>query len=135
MLSGIFDRTTIPLLHRILNLSAARERAIASNVANVNTPGYRRKDVAFDELLAEAAGQGFLSGLKTDERHMDVGGPRQSGGKVQLEEVPGTGGAVNDVNIETEMVALAKTQLTYMVSAQLISNSFKSLLAAIRGRT
>ncbi|MDZ7272212.1 MAG: flagellar basal body rod protein FlgB [candidate division KSB1 bacterium] len=135
MLDGIFARTSIPLLHRILNLTTARERAIASNVANVNTPGYRRKDVAFEELLAEATGRGFLSGLKAHERHMDVGGARLAGEQVPLEEVPGTGGAANDVNIETEMVEMAKTQLTYLVSAQLISNNFKALLASIRGRT
>lgn len=135
MLNGIFDRTSIPLLHRILNLTSARERAIASNVANVNTPGYRRKDVAFDELLAEASGKGLLVGLKAHERHMDVGGARAKGEEVPLQEVAGTGGVVNDVNIETEMVELAKTQLSYMVSAQLISNNFKMLLASIRGRT
>ncbi|MCR4438162.1 MAG: flagellar basal body rod protein FlgB [bacterium] len=137
MLDGIFDRTSIPLLHRLLNLTAARERAIASNVANVATPGYRRKDVAFDELLEEATGRGFLAGLKSDGRHMEVGGARGHGVPVPIEESPGgsAGANGNNVNVETEMVELAKTQLTYMVSAQLISNNFKALLASIRGRT
>ncbi len=137
MLNGIFDRTTIPLLHRLLNLTTARERAIASNVANVTTPGYRRKDVAFDELLKEATGQGFLEGLKAHDRHLEIGGAPTSREPVPVVESsegdqPFHG---NNVNIETEMVELAKTQLTYMVSAQLISNNFKALLASIRGRT
>jgi len=136
MLEGIFGRTTIPLLHRLLDLTTARERAIASNVANVTTPGYRRKDVAFDELLREATG-GFLQGLRTHERHMEVGGARGQSEPVPIEESRDVGEGLNgnNVNIETEMVELAKTQLTYMVSAQLISNNFKALLASIRGRT
>ncbi|MGQ9559936.1 MAG: flagellar basal body rod protein FlgB [Candidatus Oleimicrobiaceae bacterium] len=137
MLNGIFNRTTIPLLHRLLNLTAARERAIASNVANVTTPGYRRKDVAFDELLKEATGRGVLEGLKAHERHLEVGGARPSREPVPIVE-SGEGGESlhgNNVNIEAEMVELAKTQLSYMVSAQLISNNFKALLTSIRGRT
>ena len=49
----LFDTTQIGL-ERALSGSALRQQAIAQNIANVNTPGYRRQDVDFQSALAAA---------------------------------------------------------------------------------
>jgi flagellar basal-body rod protein FlgB len=54
---SLFDTTQIGL-ERALSGSSLRQQAIAQNIANVNTPGYRRQDVDFQSALAAAWDQG-----------------------------------------------------------------------------
>jgi flagellar basal-body rod protein FlgB len=57
MLQGLFASTTIPTLAEVLNFAQARHTVLAGNIANVNTPGYRLRDLsqtAFQEKLKEA---------------------------------------------------------------------------------
>ena len=57
----IFDRT-MQLLHRTLDLREARQRVIASNIANEETPGYRAADLNFqDSLQAAQRGKGLVT--------------------------------------------------------------------------
>jgi flagellar basal-body rod protein FlgB len=56
----LFDTTQIGL-ERALSGSSLRQTAIAQNIANVNTPGYRRQDVDFQSALAAAWDQGESS--------------------------------------------------------------------------
>ena len=50
MLSGLFNSTTIPALGEVLNFAQARHTVLAGNVANVNTPGYRLRDLSQTEF-------------------------------------------------------------------------------------
>jgi flagellar basal-body rod protein FlgB len=56
----LFDTTQIGL-ERALSGSSLRQQAIAQNIANVNTPGYRRQDVDFQSALHAAWDQGSSS--------------------------------------------------------------------------
>ena len=133
MIDGIINRTAIPVLHKILNLSSLRQKHIASNVANATTPGYRRQDVAFDELLAESVSNHKLKVFRGDSRHISPN-PQQRVPILQtLQELKGQKGH-NNVNIENEMAESVKNQQLFSTAAQLISGSFKSLQASVRGR-
>src|SRR3954451_3320063 len=59
----LFDTTQIGL-ERALSGSALRQQAIAQNIANVNTPGYRRQDVDFQSALHAAWEEGERSGAR-----------------------------------------------------------------------
>src|SRR4029077_12706000 len=57
MLSSLFNNTTIPALGQVLNFAQARHTVLTGNIANVNTPGYRLRDLSqteFQERLKEA---------------------------------------------------------------------------------
>ena len=57
MLPDLFSSTNIPVLGEVLNFAQARHTVLAGNIANVNTPGYRLRDLspaAFQEKLKEA---------------------------------------------------------------------------------
>jgi flagellar basal-body rod protein FlgB len=57
MLSELFASTNIPVLGEVLNFTQARQGVLAGNIANVNTPGYRTRDLspaAFQEQLKAA---------------------------------------------------------------------------------
>lgn len=130
----IFDRT-MQLLHRTLDLREARQRVIASNIANEETPGYRATELNFqDSLQAAQRGKGFVSLAVTQGRHL---GPR--GDSVQ--QVTGKLGAVpagdipldaNTVNIELEMAKMSDNAMQYNSAASIMAIRFRHLMSAIR---
>ena len=91
------------LFGRFLDVSALRARMIAHNVANQNTPGYRRKDVRFEEFLSRAIDQG--------------GGPRLF--SVSPEVFEPAGGVVkpdgNNVVLEDEIAENVKNEILFQV--------------------
>lgn len=130
----IFDRT-MQLVHRTLDLRQARQRVIASNIANEETPGYRAADLNFqDSLQAAHRGRSFVSLAVTQGRHI---GPR--GDSVQ--QVMGTLGPVpaedlpldaNSVNIELEMAKMSDNAMQYNSAASIMAIRFRQLMGAIR---
>ena len=63
-----FGTEAIGALQNAMRFRMARESVIASNVANADTPGYRRRDLSFDDVLATETGRM----TRTHEKHMPV---------------------------------------------------------------
>ena len=130
----IFDRT-MQLLNRTLDLRQARQRVIASNIANEETPGYRAADLSFqDSLQAAHRGKGPVTLAVTQGHHI---GPR--GDSVQ--QVMGKLGPVaagdlpldaNSVNIELEMAKMSDNAMQYNSAASIMAIRFRQLMGAIR---
>jgi flagellar basal-body rod protein FlgB len=102
-------------------LQVARKRAtvIASNMANIDTPGYHTKDLDFSRELARAtAAADNLDPHATTPRISDVQG---------LMERPDG----NNVDVDRESMLLAQTQLQYQAGTQLLKSQFHNLLTAI----
>ena len=115
------EMATSPLLpsslERFLELSTDREQTIASNMANVDTPGYRTKDVNFKQALMTASDG---SGLQLTPVVSEVHG--------LLERPDG-----NNVDLDRESLLLAQSQLQYQMGVQLVKSNFHQLLSAING--
>jgi flagellar basal-body rod protein FlgB len=112
---------TVPgldLLANILDTASLRHRVISQNVANVNTPGYRRLTVAFEDDLAKALATPGAAAAKP---------------KVVVEDGPERVDG-NTVDIDREMNDLAKNALLYQAAAQIVTSRVASLRAAIAGR-
>ena len=110
----------LELLAQILDAASLRHRVIAQNVANVNTPGYRRMEVSFEADLARAfeSKRGESAELRT--RVVVADGPERVDG--------------NTVDIDREMNDMAKNALLYQAAAQIVTSRIGSLRAAIAGR-
>ena len=113
---------TAPLLssslERFLEVTSDREQTIASNMANVDTPGYRTKDVNFAQTLSRASlesGQAQFTPVVSSVRGL-------------LERPDG-----NNVNLDREGTLLAQSQLQYQLGTQLVKSQFHELLSAING--
>jgi flagellar basal-body rod protein FlgB len=103
-------------LESYLSLTNQRETVIASNMANVDTPGYRTKDVDFQGELARA-----MTSPDGSTRHAaarDVSG--------LLERPDG-----NNVDIDREAMKLSKVQLQYQMGTQLMKDRFHQIITAI----
>jgi len=112
----------VDMLSRLLDAAALRQRVLGQNVANVNTPGYHRQDVAFEEELANEL-----------KRHHQV-----DAHKIQLTVHEPTGlkerADGNNVDIDQEMGQLAKNTLLYRTYTDLLGSKIRMLRSAITGR-
>lgn len=130
----LFDRTPDILLAKMLDKSALAQRVISSNVANVATPGYEKLGVSFDETLKEAVRMDSLSFKRTNPKHLpDPNWTRNIKPKVAKVE-DGYWNGINNVDIDREMVELAKNQLDFNMASKLLGQRFTQMRTAIRGR-
>lgn len=118
------DLNKIPVMDAIvkkMNWLNRRQRVIAENVANADTPGYLARDLKpqdFSGLLRHAprggAAQGKPRMTLTNARHMTAGGGGVKGGKgtvvAESHEASPTG---NTVILEEQMIKMAGTQMEY----------------------
>lgn len=131
---AIIQKTSIPVLKRMLDLSSLRHKLIASNVANVTTPGYKSKSIDFDAELRKAIKPQRMKISTTHPGHIPLRSSKESPPKVNVAEETDASNGVNSVDIDREMGDLAQNQLVYELAAKLTSNKFKALKSAIRGR-
>ena len=96
-----------------------RQKAIANNIANLETPGYRRVDVQFEEVLSkllDSPGEVDLDDLGF-EYYRPQNTPVNSKG--------------NDVNLESEIGQMVKNALFHKAYIRLLNNKYKQIDAAI----
>lgn len=127
----IFDSPMFNLLQQGLNAGTLRQRVIANNVANINTPGFKKSQVSFEDQLKAAMGSG--SSLK-GVHPLHIG----TVNNVKPEVVQVTDTTMkfdgNNVDIDEEMVNLAAASIQYEVIAQGLVEKFNVLGLVITGR-
>lgn len=119
--------------------SEMRQRVISNNVANAETPHFKRSEVLFEQLLEQSMGSNGeqqLSGRKSDSRHIAVGSgaSRLPSAQVVTDETTTMNNNKNNVDIDREMSLLAKNQLSYNLYIKQITHDFKMMRTAIEGR-
>lgn len=126
------------LLERALDGVAERQRVTAHNIANVDTPGYKRHSLPFEEeLRAALSGRPRLAviGRVTHASHIPFGG-RSGGLDGPFRPVRDLSTSMrndgNNVDIEAEMVQVAKDEVFYNALAQQVTKRYTMLLDAIK---
>ncbi len=126
MKTNFFDRSNIPLLEKEMDLFAVRNKAIANNIANIDTPGYKRVDVSFQNELtnaiAESQNQVELS--KQVEQIQPT---------IQVDKSGFLASGANNVNIDQEMAQLAENQLQFKLAARLMTDTLSLIDKSING--
>jgi flagellar basal-body rod protein FlgB len=103
------------LLESYLGLVSARHEVVVSNLANIDTPGYRTQDIDFRAELRRAS----------DDNGAELAPvARTVPGLVQRPDG-------NDVNLDRESMLLAETQMQYQIGVQVVKSEFHRLLSAI----
>lgn len=126
---------TMQLLHRSLDLRSARQRVIASNLANEETPGYRANDMQFaQQLQAAQKGRFPLVMAVTQSQHIGLRGQGYQTVTGKLAEVPAGDLPLdaNSVNLELEMAKSSDNAMQYNAAASITAQRFRQLLSAIR---
>jgi flagellar basal-body rod protein FlgB len=109
------------LIHAALDGLAMRHRVIGDNVANVDTPGFKTSSVEFEGALRTAIARNSAPGK---------GEPRLPGPQVTSSGGSGQSDG-NNVDIESEMIQLAETNITYNALAQLTASRLRLLRGVI----
>jgi flagellar basal-body rod protein FlgB len=132
-IESMFNKGSMPLLQKALSAYALRHRAIADNIANVATDGYRAQEVDFEALLAGEDAMP-LPGLRTSPGHLPIGGSGQGAEGRLVDQNAGFDNGVNDVDVDREMVAVGENQLMYQMVTRLLSGRYRGLRTAISGQ-
>ncbi len=139
-----------------------RQHAISSNIANVMTPGYQRKEVAFESQLSEIMEKEDLKDYIKSQNSIEYKPPMVDvfTGEVHTYRTPtlqekaylksnvyedfkpqyvtdiysGTDSTGNNVELEREMMDLSKTGMRYLVLSNLERKSFESVSRVISGQ-
>jgi len=120
---------TISTLENAINYSNLKQKVIAQNIANVDTPNYKAKDVTFKESLSNA-----MEANKTDARHIDFIGTNKTGNSsIVTKSNAFYNNSGNSVDVDKEMTELATNQIYYNALIDRISGKFSSLENVIKG--
>lgn len=121
-ISAIMQDATVEALSTFLDVDSARYKLIAANLANVDTPGYRTRDLDFRAELRRAAWQAS----ETDGPELASFSPVSRAVPGLMERPDG-----NNVSVERESLLVAETQMKFNLGVQLLKDEFHTIAAAI----
>ncbi|HOM03247.1 MAG TPA: flagellar basal body rod protein FlgB [Acetivibrio sp.] len=131
MLGRILTGTNV--LEKSLDAALLRNETISQNIANADTPGYKRKTVAFEEYLNDATAS--IKGIRTRQEHIPVGARNVMDIDIKVSEDKSSLSMrldENNVDIENEMAQMAKNTIKYYLLTQKISSDFSKIKSAIK---
>jgi len=123
---------TISTLDKALNYSTTKQKVISQNIANVDTPNYKAKDVSFKAAFNEAIGESLVAN-RTNVRHFAFNKTNHSSSTIITKNQVSYNESGNSVDIDQEMADLATNQIYYNALTERISGKFSSLQNVIRG--
>ena len=129
MAPALFQSTTIPLLEQVVNFTQARHGVLAGNLANLDTPGYKARDLSpelFEERLKEAV----------DTSRYAMPGDSSETGYDRFAEVKQSMKSIlyhdqSDVSLEQQVMEISKNQMRHNLALTIMTNQFRLLQAAI----
>lgn len=126
MIDPVFQSDNYLLARKLLDASVVRQEAIASNIANADTPGYRRLDVAAD----------FATQLRT---RLEAGKASEAASlKPTLVEDPSARSVRpdgNTIELERELLEMNRNSVEFDYLAEVVSRNIKQMKMAISGRS
>lgn len=111
---------SIGVLSKAMDLRLRKHSAIASNIANADTPGFRPRSVSFEDSLQKAVSQRDLSGVSTVKAKVEITDDR----------VPRLDG--NSVNLDKQMAQMTENSTMYTATAEFLKRKI-SLMKRVIG--
>lgn len=123
----------INLLSRVLDAKLLRHEVLSNNIANVDTPNFKRSDVSFEKELKEALTRKKSIPLKTTnmlhiQKLQDI---RNVKPRTYIQDDRGFRNDQNNVDIDKEMTELVKNTISYNIISDQIQRNLKMLQLAI----
>ncbi len=134
MIQNLFGKSII--MEKALNASLVRNDTISQNIANIDTPNYKRKDVVFEKYLSDALDKKSVEGNLTNKRNMAFNNNNdiEAVQPTVVEDNSDVSMRIdgNNVDIDSEMSSLAKNTIKYNALIQLLNGSFSKIKNVIR---
>jgi len=129
---------TLDILHRTMDVALLRRTVLADNIANADTPNFKRSTINFESELKRALGSEKQSGLEaamTNVRHIPfnrVYDYKEVGPRRVLDYLSTADNNGNNVDLEEESMLLMENQLSYDLMSRVVSNQFAQLNLVLR---
>ncbi|TCL40163.1 flagellar basal-body rod protein FlgB [Anaerospora hongkongensis] len=132
MIQSITGSAQAYVLEKALSASSLRQKTISNNIANVNTPKFKRSEVLFEDILQQKmSGSQQLDLAKTNEKHISTQSQALAPTmRMVADNSFRTDG--NNVDIDIEMANMAKNSIYYDALAQQLSRYFTTLKSVIK---
>jgi len=135
MISGLFAKSTIPVLQEVAAFTQARQGVLAANLANIHTPGYRTRDLSVDgfqkalkQQIAAAKESDFVSpGHRTSPQLEAMHKVKDSMNNIVYHD--GT-----NIDIERQVVEASRNQYMHNLAITIMTNQFQLMQTAINER-
>ncbi|MDC3414142.1 flagellar basal body rod protein FlgB [Aquibacillus sp. 3ASR75-11] len=125
---------TIQTLEQSLDYASLKNKTISNNIANVDTPNFKTKEVAFKSILNETLQSSTFRAKRTNPKHIAFGSNvNESTFKITTNQSTTYNQNGNNVDMDKEMTELAKNQIYYQSLVDRINGKFSSLQTVIRG--
>ena len=139
MLEQILNSPTMDYMQRGLAAANLRQEVISNNIANVNTPKFKRSDVIFESLLAKELGmdedRNKLKMVRTRDKHLPMAPFNgRAAAVIQLDDSTTMRVDDNNVDIDAEMGGLAKNQSYYNAMARKIGGYIQNIKTVITSK-
>ena len=132
----LFNKTNMPLMEKTFDAYALRLKSISNNIANVNTKGYKSKEVHFEEKLQGILQNKSLDGNKTMDRHLEINPNNLNEVEAEVRELKTEHfNGRNNVSIDHEMLEMGKVQVQNAFLSKSMSGFFSSISSAIKGQS
>ncbi len=112
----------VVLLSKLLDLTTSKNKVIANNIANVNTPGYKKSDVSFEKELLKAVESKNINKIKDLQE------------SIFLSKDISTKKDGNNVDLDQELVKFYQMSDRHNIYLEILSKKFNGMIAAIQGR-
>lgn len=136
MLEKLFNSSTTTLLNKSMDVATLRNNVIADNIANVDTPNFKRREVVFQEKLNSLLNnqRDNIDLAVTHKRHIIIKSKQDLEAEIRQNDDWSFRNDGNNVDIDVESAKLAQNKIEYDVLSQSINNELKLLRLAISGR-
>jgi flagellar basal-body rod protein FlgB len=114
------------VLDRLISAAGFRHRVISSNIANVDTPGYKAKDVKFDQILGSE-----MRLSVTSPRHVSGNGPGSSGELTAAEAEAWAD--QNTVALDVEVSKMTENSMLYQAGVAMLATKIRMFKMALKG--
>lgn len=134
MLNRLTD--TLNFQGQALVLRSERQRLLASNIANADTPGYQARDVNFAQALREATGTGATTGTLSAPQagHIAAATGARAEPNLLYATASQTNLDRNNVDMDRERAAFADNSVKYEATLRFINGNVRTMLDAIKGQ-
>ena len=132
---NILNDTGFNHLRSAIDASNTRQQVVSNNIANADTPYFKRSEVSFESLLqSEMNGVSSIKGRMASSRHIAIG----SSGSIPTARITSDNSTAmnnnkNNVDIDSEMTSLAENQLRYNTYIEEVNHQIKMMRTALGG--
>jgi flagellar basal-body rod protein FlgB len=126
-----FHSQTLEAAEAYMGRLSQRQQIVASNLANIDTPGYKTKDISFHATMQDLLSDSSMALSTSRPEHMGEWNPLPQ--RAQIFEVQGlpSGVDLNNVDLDKEMLKLSETAFGYSLMSQMVRGKLRTIASSI----